>query len=100
MKHYAPNYMLACKQNISQIKAILSQQLFCNPVKGNELVMDFENCTKSYSGHLHLRHNLWTKYHDLSSSGSWDILFTSFHWIIWEKTGDNLVMDLENFTKS
>ena len=42
------------------------------------------------------------EYHDPSSSGSRDILFTSFHWVIMSKTeqGDNSVMDLQNFTKS
>ena len=41
------------------------------------------------------------KYHDPSSSGSRDILFTSFH-LVMSKTekGDNSVMDLENLAKS
>ena len=52
---------------------------------------------------LHLEYNLLIKYHDPTLSGSWDILFTSFHWVIMRKTekGDNSVMvDLQNFTKS
>ena len=46
--------------------------------KGDNSVMDLENLTKSLSGHLNHRHNLWPKYHDPSSSGFCDILFTSF----------------------
>ena len=51
---------------------------------------------------LHLEYNLLIKYHDPSLSGSWDILFTSFHWVIMRKTKqvDNSVTDLQNFTKS
>ena len=50
--------------------------------KGDNSVMDFENFTKNKSGHLHLRHSLFFKYHDSSSSGSEDIFFTSFQWVI------------------
>ena len=41
------------------------------------------------------------KYHDPSLSGSWDILFITFHWLILRKTekGDNSVMDLEKLPK-
>ena len=38
--------------------------------KGHNSVMDSQNFTKSYLGHLHLRHNLSFKYHDPSSCGS------------------------------
>ena len=34
MKHYAPNYMLACKQNISQIKAKPESTIILQPCKG------------------------------------------------------------------
>ena len=73
-----------------------------NTEKGDNSVMDCENFTKSWSGHLHFRHNLWYKFHDPSWSGSWDILFTRFHCVIMRNTekGGNSVMDCENFTKS
>ena len=37
------------------------------------------NFAKSQSGHLHLGHNLYTKYDDPSSSGSPDILLSKLH---------------------
>ena len=47
--------------------------------KGHNSVKFLQNFVKSSSGHLHLRHNLWAKYYDPSSSGSPDILLTRFH---------------------
>ena len=44
--------------------------------KGDNSVKYLQNFAKSWSGHLHFGHNLWAKYHDPSSSGSSDILFT------------------------
>ena len=38
--------------------------------KGDNSVMDLENFVKKLYGHLHSRHNLWSKYDDFSSSGS------------------------------
>ena len=69
--------------------------------KGNNSVIYQQNLTKSKSGHLHLRQSLWSKYHDPSSSGSCDIVFTSFHWVMMrnKEKGANLVMALKNFTK-
>ena len=65
--------------------------------RGDNSVMDLKKNTKSWSGHQHLRHNMWNKYHDPGLSGAWDILFTNMRKM---GKGDNSVMDLENFTKS
>ena len=48
-------------------------------------------CIKSLSGCLHLEYNLLIKYHDPSLSGSWDILFKSFHWVIMRKTKREII---------
>ena len=42
--------------------------------KGRKFSQIFTEFCQSKSGHLHLGHNLWTKYHDPSSSGSLGIL--------------------------
>ena len=44
-----------------------------------------QNFAKSKSGYLHLGHILYAKYHDPSSKGSSDILFTRFHRLIMAK---------------
>ena len=57
VKQYAPDHMPAPKDNRGIIKILW-------------------NLSKSWSGHLHLGHNLFGKYHDSRSSGSPNILFT------------------------
>ena len=47
--------------------------------KGHNSVKYSHNFMKSQSGHSHLIHNLWAKYHDHSLSGSIDILLIRFH---------------------
>ena len=71
--------------------------------KGDNSVMDLENdFYKGKSGHLHHRHNLRSKYHDHSSSGSRDIHKLTLSSSIMRKKvkGENSGIDLENFTKS
>ena len=56
---------------------------------------------KGYLVCLHLEYNLLLKYHDPSLSGSWDILSTSFHWVIMRKTKREIIQsDLQKFNKS
>ena len=59
VKHYAPNRMLAHKDNTRRVNI-------------NILL----NLAISWSSHLQLGHNLYVSYHDPSSSGSPVILFT------------------------
>ena len=44
--------------------------------KGDNSAKYLQNFVKIISGHLHLGHNVHTKFHDPSSSGSPDILLT------------------------
>ena len=68
MKHYAPNICLPLKTALLH-KTTKSE-------KGDNSVKYLQIFPKTYSGHLHLGHNPYAKYHDPSSNGSPDILFT------------------------
>ena len=66
-------YIMILAQSVLQI--FCSQGL--NAVKSekrNNSVKYSQSFMKSYPGYLHLGHNLYGKYHDLSSSCSLDIL--------------------------
>ena len=56
---------------------------------------------QSWSGHLHLGHNLYAEYHDSSSSDYPDILFTMslMDQLSKSEKGHNSVKYSQNFTK-
>ena len=68
MKDYAPNICLPLKITWKQDAKVEKGGLIQSKIDGN--------LPKVKSGHLHIRHNMCVKYHDPSSSGSPDILFT------------------------
>ena len=70
--------------------------------KGHNSINYVWNLFKIYSGHLHLGHNLCAKYHDPSSSGYPDILFTMSLIAKMPKSekGHNSVKYSKNFMKS
>ena len=72
--------------------------------KGDNSATYLQNFAESYLGHLHLRHNQYAKYHDPSSRGSPDILFTRSFMGQMPKPksekGNNLNKYWQNFMKS
>ena len=58
---------------------------------GDNSAKCLQNFTKSYSGHLHLGHSLYAKYHDPTSNSYPDILLTRFNRFTMHKleNGDN-----------
>ena len=54
--------------------------------KGDNSAKYLQNFVNSSSSHLHLRHNLWARYHDPSSSGSPIITMTRCHGFIMQKS--------------
>ena len=94
MKHYAPNHMLAPKEIIYHLSLV-------SPKKYNSINY-VSNLFKIYSDHLNLEHKLYAKYHDPSSKGSADILFTMSLMAKMPRSekGHNSVKYSQNFTKS
>ena len=70
--------------------------------KGHNSIKYVWNLFIIYSGHLHLEYELYSKYHDPSSSGYPDILFTMSFMAKMPKSekGHNSVKYSQNFTKS
>ena len=96
MKHYAPNHMLAPKEIIYHLSLV-------SPIgKKYNSINYVSNLFKIYSDHLHLEHKLYAKYHNPSSKGSPDILFTMSLMAKMPKSekGHNSVKYSQNFTKS